>query len=135
MENSGREMNKLLADPQHRPAQVVGPHDQFRRGLDLVRNPRQHVAAAHDVFLFFRSRIIGEQNTDVYFAEQVLRFADVKTARIRLDECGQRRACFGQFAVAPEFLRSLEFRQADIRRWHSRGGRFALGAHHQFRAE
>ena len=33
-----------------------------------------------------------------------------------------------------EFLRGLEFRQADIRRWHRRGGRFALGAHHQFRA-
>ena len=101
MENSVMRDEQLLADPQHRPAQVVGAHDQFRRGLELVRNPRQHVAAAHSVFLFFRRRIIGKQNTDVYFAEQILRFVDVKTARICLDECGQRRACFGQFAVAP----------------------------------
>ena len=89
---------QLVADVQHGAAEIVRAHDQLRGRFELRRDPGEDVAAAHDVFLFFRRRIIREQDAGVDFAEQILRFADVRAARIFLDERGQRGARFGQSA-------------------------------------
>ena len=54
-----------IADVEHRRAHVVHAHDQLRRGLHLLCDARDDVAAFDDVFLLLGRRIFREQNLHV----------------------------------------------------------------------
>ncbi len=114
-EKSGREMSKMLADPQHRIGQVIRPHDQLRGRLGLVGDLRQDIARAHDVLLFFRRTIIGEKHFRVHRPKKVFRFLDVLTGGKSLEKRNEGVARLAQFPFLAQFGRGLKLRQAHIR--------------------
>ena len=86
MENSECEMNSFW------PMRNIVPLRLFVRMMSsgvvfiFAATRGQDVAAAHNVFLFVGGRIIGRQDADVDVAEQILRFTDVFTVGIFLNQ-------------------------------------------------
>ena len=106
---------QALADAQHRVRQVVRAHDQLGRCLGFVRDLRQDVAASHDVLLFLRRPILGEEHLDVHLPQKVFRFFDVRAAREFLEKIQERVAGFDEFPFLAQFRGGLEIREGHIR--------------------
>ena len=105
---------QMLADVQHRAAQIIHPHDELGRRLQFPCNLCQDVSGLHQIISFFRRRITREENIDVHFAEQIFGLFQMQAGGIFLDKGGERVSSFGQFPVLSQFRRRLKFGKANI---------------------